>query len=92
MYHQGLKLPSEFCIASFAKIIGFTYMYWRLIVAECGVNCHKKCEKNMPNLCGVNQKIFAEALSKIKKTATPGAKSGTKNATTSEGGEGEVIQ
>ena len=45
----------------------------------------------MPNLCGVNQKIFAEALSKIKKTATPGAKSGTKNATTSEGGEGEVL-
>ena len=59
------------------------------MTAECGVNCHKKCEKNMPNLCGVNQKIFAEALSKIKKTAGPGAKPGVKNSMTSEG-SGEV--
>nr|XP_045595214.1 uncharacterized protein LOC123756175 [Procambarus clarkii] len=35
--------------------------------AVCGTNCHKKCEKQMPNLCGVNQKLLAEALSSVKK-------------------------
>ncbi|ROT79617.1 hypothetical protein C7M84_001659 [Penaeus vannamei] len=33
----------------------------------CGTNCHKKCERQMPNLCGVNQKLLAEALSSVKK-------------------------
>ena len=28
----------------------------------CGVNCHKKCERHMPNLCGVDQKLMAETL------------------------------
>ncbi|KAH3820558.1 hypothetical protein DPMN_122302 [Dreissena polymorpha] len=37
-------------------------------LSVCGVNCHKKCEKFMPNLCGVNQKLFAEVLSQVKKT------------------------
>ncbi|XP_045164698.1 protein kinase C delta type-like isoform X1 [Mercenaria mercenaria] len=34
----------------------------------CSVNCHKKCEKFMPNLCGVNQKLFAEVLQTVKKS------------------------
>ncbi|KAK3102892.1 hypothetical protein FSP39_014744 [Pinctada imbricata] len=34
----------------------------------CGINCHKKCEKFMPNLCGVNQKLLAEVLSEVRKT------------------------
>ncbi|CAL8093881.1 unnamed protein product [Orchesella dallaii] len=33
----------------------------------CNVNCHHKCEIFMPNLCGVNQKLLAEALSALKK-------------------------
>lgn len=33
----------------------------------CGMNYHKKCEKLMGNLCGVNQKLLSEALSSIKK-------------------------
>lgn len=33
----------------------------------CGTNCHKKCEKLMGNLCGVNQKLFSDALSAIQK-------------------------
>lgn len=31
----------------------------------CGVNCHKRCQALMPNLCGVNQKLLAEALQQI---------------------------
>ena len=42
----------------------------RLCVGQqsvCNVNCHKKCERHMPNLCGVNQKLLAEALSSVKR-------------------------
>uniref|UniRef100_A0A1B6E9Q1 protein kinase C n=1 Tax=Clastoptera arizonana TaxID=38151 RepID=A0A1B6E9Q1_9HEMI len=34
---------------------------------ECDVNCHRKCEKLMPNLCGVNQKLIVEALTSLRK-------------------------
>lgn len=37
-------------------------------VAECRINCHKKCQMLMPNLCGINQKILAEALDGVSKT------------------------
>ena len=26
------------------------------------MNCHHKCQKHVPNLCGINQKAMAEAL------------------------------
>ena len=32
----------------------------------CGVTCHRRCKSDMPNLCGVNQKLLAEALLVIK--------------------------
>jgi len=31
----------------------------------CGVNCHRRCQKNMPPLCGVNEKLLAEALKNV---------------------------
>ena len=31
----------------------------------CGTNCHRRCEKNMPPLCGVNEKLLAEALKNV---------------------------
>ncbi|XP_022240999.1 putative protein kinase C delta type homolog, partial [Limulus polyphemus] len=34
---------------------------------QCKVNCHHKCEKHVPNLCGVNQKLLSEVLSTVKK-------------------------
>ncbi|XP_037529423.2 putative protein kinase C delta type homolog [Rhipicephalus sanguineus] len=43
---------------------------------ECKVNCHKKCEKHMANLCGVNQKLLSEVLATVKKdmaTSPPAA-------------------
>ncbi|CAG0922089.1 unnamed protein product [Notodromas monacha] len=36
----------------------------------CNVNCHKKCEKHLSNLCGVNQKLLAEAIATIKRDAS----------------------
>ena len=37
-----------------------------MLISVCGVNCHKKCEKFMPNLCGVNQKLLQQALQQVK--------------------------
>ena len=41
-----------------------------LSLADCGVNCHKKCQPFMPNLCGVNQKILSELLDTIKSSGS----------------------
>ncbi|XP_075235897.1 uncharacterized protein LOC142333012 isoform X2 [Lycorma delicatula] len=35
--------------------------------SDCDVNCHRKCEKLMPNLCGINQKLLGEALTCVKR-------------------------
>lgn len=32
---------------------------------DCGMNVHKHCEEKVANLCGVNQRLLAEALSQI---------------------------
>lgn len=43
----------------------------------CGTNCHKKCQKLIGNLCGVNQKLLAEALKNIKPSgSTKGTEKG----------------
>ena len=34
--------------------------------AVCGINSHRRCQNLMPNLCGVNQKMLAEALQQVK--------------------------
>ncbi|BFZ10506.1 hypothetical protein BsWGS_13544 [Bradybaena similaris] len=39
----------------------------------CNINCHKKCQSFMPNLCGINQKLLAEALQQVR-ISTPGEK------------------
>lgn len=31
----------------------------------CGSSCHHRCAKNMPPLCGVNEKLLAEALKEV---------------------------
>uniref|UniRef100_A0A8B9HDC6 Protein kinase C n=1 Tax=Astyanax mexicanus TaxID=7994 RepID=A0A8B9HDC6_ASTMX len=35
---------------------------------ECSMNVHHKCQKKVANLCGVNQKLMAEALAMIEVT------------------------
>ncbi|XP_057296654.1 protein kinase C delta type-like [Hydractinia symbiolongicarpus] len=32
----------------------------------CNTNCHHKCKEKMPNLCGINQMMFAEAMKSIE--------------------------
>ena len=33
--------------------------------AVCGASCHHRCAKNMPPLCGVNEKLLSEALKNV---------------------------
>ncbi|KAM7367340.1 hypothetical protein PAMP_015249 [Pampus punctatissimus] len=35
-------------------------------LSECSMNVHHKCQKKVANLCGVNQKLMAEALAIIE--------------------------
>ncbi|XP_071742996.1 putative protein kinase C delta type homolog isoform X3 [Lepeophtheirus salmonis] len=39
----------------------------------CNISCHKKCEKYMPNLCGIDQKELAETLYSLKWERSKGA-------------------
>ncbi|CAG5121340.1 unnamed protein product, partial [Candidula unifasciata] len=50
----------------------------------CNINCHKKCQSFMPNLCGINQKLLAEALQQVRITATPGEKKKLQSSTMSD--------
>ncbi|KAJ8384542.1 hypothetical protein AAFF_G00200750 [Aldrovandia affinis] len=43
---------------------------------ECSMNVHHKCEKKVANLCGVNQKLMAEALAMISSQQARGSKDG----------------
>uniref|UniRef100_A0A3Q3VKJ8 Protein kinase C n=1 Tax=Mola mola TaxID=94237 RepID=A0A3Q3VKJ8_MOLML len=37
---------------------------------DCGMNVHSYCQKKVANLCGINQKLLAEALSQVSQVCT----------------------
>lgn len=37
-------------------------------VSACGMNVHHRCQTKVANLCGINQKLMAEALAMIEST------------------------
>ncbi|NWW95381.1 KPCD kinase, partial [Rhynochetos jubatus] len=44
---------------------------------ECGMNVHHKCQKKVANLCGINQKLLAEALNQVSQKSTRRSDSGS---------------
>ncbi|XP_037088828.1 putative protein kinase C delta type homolog [Pollicipes pollicipes] len=42
----------------------------------CGLNCHKKCQSKLPNLCGIDQKRLHELLHEVKRVPKPAASDG----------------
>ncbi|NXT16701.1 KPCD kinase, partial [Prunella fulvescens] len=44
---------------------------------ECGMNVHHKCQKKVANLCGINQKLLAEALTQVSQKSTRRSDSGS---------------
>ncbi|KAG8523904.1 Protein kinase C delta type [Galemys pyrenaicus] len=37
---------------------------------DCGMNVHHKCQKKVANLCGINQKLLAEALNQVSQRSS----------------------
>ncbi|XP_023368769.1 protein kinase C delta type isoform X1 [Otolemur garnettii] len=37
---------------------------------DCGMNVHHKCQEKVANLCGINQKLLAEALNQVTQRAS----------------------
>lgn len=48
----------------------YPLLSWHLLffLSACGMNVHHKCQTKVANLCGVNQKLMAEALAMIEST------------------------
>uniref|UniRef100_A0A8C6X105 Protein kinase C delta type n=1 Tax=Naja naja TaxID=35670 RepID=A0A8C6X105_NAJNA len=44
---------------------------------DCGMNVHHKCQKKVANLCGINQKLLAEALNQVSQKSTRKSDSGS---------------
>ncbi|XP_007447283.1 PREDICTED: protein kinase C delta type [Lipotes vexillifer] len=47
---------------------------------DCGMNVHHKCQMKVANLCGINQKLLAEALNQV--TQRPARRSDSETAET----------
>lgn len=41
-------------------------MFLLNVLSACNTNVHHKCRDKMPNLCGINQLMFAEAMKSIE--------------------------
>lgn len=46
--------------------------------SACGMNVHHRCQTKVANLCGINQKLMAEALAMIESTQQVGKLLGDK--------------
>ena len=45
-----------------------------VLLPACGMNVHHRCQTKVANLCGINQKLMAEALAMIESTQQVGDK------------------
>lgn len=60
---------SVLLILTFFSFIVFLFSPWPIHFShfwpDCGMNVHSYCQKKVANLCGINQKLLAEALSQV---------------------------
>lgn len=40
------------------------------LFTDCAMNVHHKCQDKVANLCGINQKLLAEALTQVSQVST----------------------
>lgn len=52
------------------------------------MNVHHKCQKKVANLCGINQKLLAEALNQVSQVSRHGGNPGHKVAGLGVGRQG----
>lgn len=78
LYKQGLKCEGELKI-HFSSVLSvmfttttddFAFISKTFPSIDCGMNVHKNCQNKVANLCGINQKLLAEALSQVTSVST----------------------
>lgn len=55
-------------------------------LSACGMNVHHRCQTKVANLCGINQKLMAEALAMIESTQQVGTLAATSSPTSGAAG------
>lgn len=41
-----------------------------IVLVDCAMNIHHKCQDKVANLCGINQKLLAEALTQVSQVSS----------------------
>lgn len=42
-----------------------SFIHFLFVFVDCAMNVHHKCQDKVANLCGINQKLLAEALTQV---------------------------
>ena len=68
-FHLISDVISALHILTLCSVIVFFFSPWPVYFShfwpDCGMNVHSYCQKKVANLCGINQKLLAEALSQV---------------------------
>lgn len=75
LYRQGLKCEGGSaqrlsCHILMEEDIDACHPSFVLFTSDCGMSVHSYCQKKVANLCGINQKLLAEALSQVSLVGT----------------------
>lgn len=65
---QQQHLPPQSEVKSFTAQQPSVVLTPLFFLSACDMNVHHKCQTKVANLCGVNQKLMAEALAMIEST------------------------
>lgn len=72
LFRQGVKCESKQSLKEFFIVLifyiysCFNFMLYHFFVIACNTNVHHKCKDKVPNLCGINQILFSEAMKSIE--------------------------
>lgn len=61
------------CVANHFRLLTVSYLFFfarSTLRTDCGMNVHSNCQKKVANLCGINQKLLAEALCQVSQVCT----------------------
>lgn len=47
----------------------YIHFFLFVLFLDCAMNVHHKCQDKVANLCGINQKLLAEALTQVSQVS-----------------------